>query len=359
MNRVFSALLCASLTIFACGSQESPNNESVSQVPAENTGFVAACQPCAAIDNGNMPIAIDDTHIKFDAVSGNSYLGIDTGISDIAGKNNTGLGFQVLSSNLSGVGNTAFGYHALRLSTGDVNTAFGRFVLAKNTTGYENTGVGSDALGNNTSGSDNSAFGIGALGANSTGRNNASVGHSSMQNNGSGKFNTAMGDVAMGSNYDGSFNSCFGSACMAGVNGDYNAALGYMAGFYNGSDGFGLVSKNTFLGSATLFTTNHIENSTAVGYGATVTKSNQVVLGNDQVVETVFHGLLVNMSGAQVCMSDGTGCPNTATATAQPVWVNNCAEDTDCECPVGLHQNGSKFHRDQVTGAFTMSIRCN
>jgi hypothetical protein len=114
--------------------------------------------------------------------------------------------------------------------------------LRSNTIGYDNTAVGVSALNANTTGNYNTACGYYALYANTTGIYNTAVGISALQNN----------------------------------TGNYNTSLGVSAGQKQTTN-----SNNTFLGSYTDldYSTNSWSNSTAIGYGAKITASNQIVLG--------------------------------------------------------------------------------
>ena len=140
------------------------------------------------------------------------------------------------------------------------NTAFGNNSLQVITTGNNNTAVGSQTLNDNTVGFENAAFGAGALPVNTIGNYNSGLGNASLNNNISGNYNTGAG-----------YWSLFFQ------NGDNNSALGFSAGDYtNGS------SEGTFLGTQTQAGDN-LNNITAVGFGATVTASNSVRVGNTAV----------------------------------------------------------------------------
>ena len=160
--------------------------------------------------------------------------------------NNTALGYQSLYSNTTGGINVAVGKSALQFNTiGEYNTAIGVNALMNNTTGIDNTATGSDSLLNNTTGIDNTATGQGSLESNTSGYNNAATGFHALYTN---------------------------------TNGYNNTATGYKAG-YNLS---GTSYNNTFLGYNADVFVNLVPpcfNSTAIGSGATITASNQIVLG--------------------------------------------------------------------------------
>jgi len=61
-----------------------------------------------------------------------------------------------------------------------------------------------------------------------------------------------------------------------------------------------------------------------------------MVLGNNQVKETLLHGA-TSVDGIAVCLANGTGCPNPA-PIAQPVWVSGPMVDGgEIACPSGTH----------------------
>ena len=146
------------------------------------------------------------------------------------------------------------------LTTGSYNTAMGAGCMNNNTTGELNVAVGSSALQGALVESVD-ASGVTQYAPGSAGDNNTAIGTTSLFNN-YGNGNSALGSSALRSN----------------LNGSNNTACGYAAGYYNTGE------NNTFLGA-------HVDgvvdgsgnsdfsNSTAVGYGATISASNQMVLG--------------------------------------------------------------------------------
>jgi parallel beta-helix repeat protein len=157
--------------------------------------------------------------------------------------------------------NTNYGTGTLNNNTANNNSAFGSYSLYNNTTANNNVGVGSDTLFYNT-----------------TGNNNTAIGSGSMCNNVSGSLNVAIGSSALegvtGSN-GGSNNVAIGPQALYENTGNFNTAVGSYSAINN--DG----SFNTFLGANTAFdiSSNNYAYSTALGYGAKITGSNQMVLG--------------------------------------------------------------------------------
>jgi cytoskeletal protein CcmA (bactofilin family) len=191
--------------------------------------------------------------------SGNLYVQNDAYINNVrvgtgGGNNssNTVVGYNSLSNNTIGLNNTVVGYNSLSL----------------NTTGANNTAIGPNSLPLNTSGSTNVAIGIQTLQNNTSGYSNTAINSGALYNNTTGASNTAIGQNALILNTIGENNVAIGSSAGVNLSGDSNF--------------------NTFLGPNTDVspTTLICSNSTAVGYGALIDASNQIVLGTQ--AETVF-----------------------------------------------------------------------
>ena len=144
------------------------------------------------------------------------------------------------------------------------NTVVGSGALAANQTGYENVAIGNDALYQNTLGYRNIGIGVSSLFTNTSGFQNIAVGRWNSFKNTTGSENSSIGFQALYNNTTGSNNSVFGN--KAGLNNT------------TGSD-------NTFIGGNTNIspTTAAWQNSTALGNGALITDSNQIVLGNSSI----------------------------------------------------------------------------
>jgi hypothetical protein len=274
----------------------------------------------------------------------NTFLGISSGIAITTGSNNTAIGYQALLSNTTGERNTAIGASALTSNTtGSSNIAVGVNVLANNTIGGTNIAVGNSALLNNTTGSDNMAIGTSAMELNITGSNNIAIGNYALVSgiNGFGNtaigmntlnvatssFNTATGFVALARTTSGQLNTANGALALhENTIGSENTAVGYEAMFFNktgerntamgvkaildnteGSDNTGIgwqalrsntgggntaighgagknfhTSNCTFLGTLAE-SLGQFANSTAIGYQATFTATDQVRVGNSSV----------------------------------------------------------------------------
>ena len=176
-------------------------------------------------------------------------------IGDHSGENNQEPFDYVASHTNEGCFNTAVGVKAMADNeTGDHCTAIGFQAMETNVSGDANTAVGEDALFANVSGSGNTVVGAHAL-QNSKSSGNVAVGQSVLQSQTTGYFNTAVGNEA-----------------------------GKGAGIPITTD-----DRLTLIGNKAGKNVNDIlSNSTAIGSGAMVNKSNQIVLGNTSVTELVF-----------------------------------------------------------------------
>ncbi len=300
-------------------------------------------------DGHNTFVGLYAGNFTLSAVGGFSNLASsNTGVGQYAlhslttGHLNVAIGDYALSSVTSGVSNTALGHGALALdTTGGNNTAVGGGALQYNTTGYKNNAIGIDSLVYNTEGSYNTAIGTSALRSNSTGSNNiaigdqalyenrvgewnVSIGNASLSSNTEGRANMAAGSYSMNMNSTGSFNTALGSGSLengttgvgnTGVgflslidnsSGNYNTGIGYLAlsgnstGFENVgigllagySEGVPLMgnSSSVFIGARAGTLEDGLTNVVVIGAGAQGTRSNQVVLGNSEVSETLLEG---------------------------------------------------------------------
>ena len=226
----------------------------------------------------------------------NTAVGNQNMLNNTTGFYNTSFGYQTLYSNTAGVENTAYGALSLKSNaTGNQNTSIGFNSLQANTSGSYNTTTGHAAMFNNTTGYSNTAIGYGCMNANTTGYQNTTLGVSSMLSNTSGILNTASGFVSLWSNTTGSYNTAIGvRALYFNTTQAKNTAIGYAAGDNKTS------SASTFLGFGAVSTVNGVDNSTAIGFSASVSASNQVRIGSPAVTSIGGYANWTNVSDGRV-----------------------------------------------------------
>lgn len=224
-------------------------------------------------------------------------------ITDGSGDEKTGMWNVLLGGDHTAVNNVAatrtvaIGQYALeRIQYGERNVGIGQYALRALVNGKKNIAIGADALYRSSDGSFNVAVGVGAIQGNGTGyERNVAVGTNSLYNlKESGSGNTAVGHCA---GYRcGELNSFVGANAGYRVTGNQNVAVGAYAlqgdseyaGKYNTAIGYGAQNSDI-----------EVDNATAIGANASCDKSNQVVIGNDDVEETKLKGDLI------LCGTDG------------------------------------------------------
>jgi hypothetical protein len=147
------------------------------------------------------------------------------------------------------------------------NTQYGTNALINNTN-ERNTAFGTDALKNNTTGTCNTAIGDVALTLNNSGHHNVAVGHLSQYNVQGGSNNTSIGPDTLINNVSGGYNTCIGNGAGSSITGNTNTCLGHASNVVN-----------------------NCSNSTAIGYSATATVSNQIVIGTANESVDVYGNL--------------------------------------------------------------------
>lgn len=193
---------------------------------------------------------------------------------------NVAIGYYALSANTSS-NNTAIGNSSLSANTsGQQNTSVGSYNSYAITTGAYNTSVGAYTLNSATTGSDNCAFGQGTLRSITTASYNAAFGNAALNQN-TASYNSAFGYRALYNNTSGTPNCAFGyNASFGNTTGSNNVAVGNSALYYN-STGSQNTAVGDFAGPASGLT--NLSNTGAFGYGATVTASNNIFIGNTSI----------------------------------------------------------------------------
>jgi trimeric autotransporter adhesin len=193
-----------------------------------------------SVTSSNVFQSASDTNVGIGTATPQVALDVNGAINSTAGFN---IGETPFAFGSSSAQNAFLGFAANSTITGQFNTAVGFSAFLKNGSGRNDTAVGVDALVANTTGSYNTGIGAGALQANGIGIENTAAGDSALYSNTTGGSNTANGRFALFYN----------------TTGADNTALGYLAG----PDP----------------TTPALNNSTAIGAYADVTRPNSLVLG--------------------------------------------------------------------------------
>ena len=121
----------------------------------------------------------------------------------------------------------------------------------------------------------------------------------------SGDYNVALGYDAAKSVSIGSDNTAIGASALSATTGSGNTAFGRLAGAGNVSG-----TNNTFLGQSSDASPNNLTNATAIGYGATVTASNTIQLGNGSVTNVNTSGTITTTGSVGI----GTTSPSASAA---------------------------------------------
>lgn len=256
-------------------------------------------------------------YLFFDNANTTTRVGYNAGANLTTGTKNVLVGESVGVGLTGGNENTAAGYRALYDSAGNQpnssqNTAFGKDCMGSGA-GIGNTAVGLRALSNVNGGSGLSrgavstmyscAFGIDALNQITSGMRDIGIGWDAL-------FSLTTGSDDLG----------IGREALVGLTTESNnTALGNYAGAYVNGNPAGSVLTGmtycTFLGEKTAANGNSYTNSTAIGYLANLTKSNQIVYGNTSVVENLFSNtvLISSLAGTgtelALAIQDRTGTP--------------------------------------------------
>lgn len=212
--------------------------------------------------------------------------------------------------------NTNQGTGSLPNDAGTNNSSFGAWSMYATLSGGTNSAVGTNALYNNQ-GSDNTGLGAGTLYANTTGDDNTAVGVSAL-GGGSSLVPQAVGDK----------NVAIGKNALYNNTNDLNVAIGYGAG----EDAVG--TNNVFVGASA--TGGTVSNSVAIGSGAVVTESNQIMLGGPSVTvlapgSAVIGGVPVGSGEANIAdnvVIGGTQSDNTTGVSVTAVGVYSLEKNT-------------------------------
>jgi hypothetical protein len=196
----------------------------------------------------------------------------------------------------------------------------------------ESVAIGPGAMGSsNVNGKRNTAIGAGTMSQyNGTSwDNNTAVGYRNMPSLTSGSGNTSVGAESMLNLLTGTSNTSIGNQSLINVTGSSNVGVGKRSG-----QTITTGSQNTIVGTDADVSSATLNNATAVGYGAQVTASNSIQLGNSSVTNVKTSGTITagavtypNTSGSngQVLTTNGSGVASWAntSGTTNSIWVNN------------------------------------
>lgn len=250
-----------------------------------------SCKPLT--DGDGLVITQEFNGIYMDDVNADNY-----------GRWNVILSDNAMLDTVNSTRSIAIGHSALNgCKGGNRNIAIGTFSMGKMSGGERNVSIGSDSMLEVKAATDNVSIGVGAMyyGANPT--NNIAIGKDALQGhvdfeNHQVNDSTIVGNVAIG--YQAGLHTKANKAPQGSRNVFVGNQSGYAntTGYNNVGVGAGALQgnktghSNTCIGvNATV--TDGKTKSIAIGYGSKATKSNQAVIGNSGVTETVLYGDLI------------------------------------------------------------------
>lgn len=177
------------------------------------------------------------------------------------------------------------------IGAGDANTSGNLNFFAgwnagnHNTIGDQNLFIGARAGDANTDGYHNTYLGIGAGQSNVRGKYNVMIGTDSGLSFSEGDENVLVGDAS--GNTGGSYMTLVGhgTGYSSSTNTGYLTAVGRGAGA-----GLSTGTGGVYIGASAGTSVDGVSNQIAIGKDAVGSKSNQVVLGNSQITETLLRG---------------------------------------------------------------------
>jgi len=250
-------------------------------------------------------------------VGGNTFVGDNAGNFTTSGTENTGVGYQALAANTTGVSNTAVGYRS----------------LWSNTTASSNTAVGQGSGVGLTTGGGNSMLGVEALGAATTSAFSTAIGWQALIG-GNGNYNTALGALAGHSISTGTNNTIIGAqvASTTLTTGSDNILIGFDAT----TDTYGAVTTSAIgIGQNVVPATNDI----AIGYKALSSGSGginiaigQLALGN--VAANATYNVAIGNQAGQFLGLSSNG--NVAIGNGALSGVSGNSNDTLGNVAIGI-----------------------
>jgi hypothetical protein len=209
--------------------------------------------------------------------------GTATNVSGIVAIVNGGTGsatqnFVDLTSNQTIAGTKSFSANATfntqtigkGNASGDSNLAVGAGAMNGVSTGHRNTAIGNSAMQNYVGTSFD---------------NNTSVGYANLVGLTTGSGNTSVGAESMMALSTGTSNTSIGNQSLINTTGSNNVGVGKRSG-----DVISTGNNNTIIGTEANVGVNNLNNATAIGYGAIVSSSNTIQLGNASVTNVNTKG---------------------------------------------------------------------
>jgi hypothetical protein len=182
----------------------------------------------------------------------------------------------------------------------------------------ESVAIGPGAMGaSNINGKRNTAVGAFAL-ANYNGTywdNITSIGYRNMPSLTTGSGNTSVGAESMLNLLTGAQNTSIGNQSLINVTGNNNVGVGKRSGQTITSGG-----QNTIIGTDADVTSSTLSNASALGYGAQVSASNSIQLGNSSVTNVKTSGTITAGAVTYPNTNGNPGQVLTANANGTATW---------------------------------------
>lgn len=254
---------------------------------------------------GNSAGRLEDRSKKAGNTSGsqNVWIGNDASSSQGDFNNSVAIGYQanITRSNEVVLGNTRTEFTRLH---GEISG----FSKLTTPSGADLVEIAQNTKNANTL--ENTAFGVNALKLN-TGIRNTAVGYKALQNSTTGNHNTSVGSYALFTSTSASANVAVGDfALYYNISGSENVAIGQFAGRREpggGESGNKTGSRNVWIGCGACSSNEDINDSVAIGFQATITRPNEVVLGGANTRFTVLHGSVSGLT--DLTFANGSNVP--------------------------------------------------
>ena len=280
----YAPINSANLTGVPTAPTASPNTNS-NQIAT--TAYADAAVAVAVASSGVADNSITTAKIANSAVTDAKITSVSgakiTGVIPVAsgGTGSSTKNFVDLSSSQTIAGTKTFSSNI---------TVNGVSIGRGNGNNDESVAIGPGAMGvSNVNGKRNTAVGAFAL-ANYTGTywdNITSIGYRNMPSLTTGSGNTSVGAESMLNLLTGNQNTSIGNQSLINVTGNNNVGVGKRSGQTITSG-----SQNTIVGTDADVNAATLNNATAIGYGAQVTASNSIQLGNASVTNVKTSGTL-------------------------------------------------------------------